>query len=235
MDRAKLDNRRRTWSVKKAVYLYGDRLMKSITAELEAAKKELSVVREKGFQFMSSMDIIRNKLKRVTKETVWLKKIEVNPDLTVQNHNSKLLRVKSKLEAKKKELNTAKTATIKANIEKTEFEIKLTEERLEAAMQELEYLTGRAVRAEGTADKKVATAHVWIEALKASEKEILMKTELAQREIREKCKKNAEAENLQLELHRKSMKGNGNFTPSRRAKFQNSASPGSRHLNSFTI
>nr|POE67289.1 protein plastid movement impaired 2 [Quercus suber] len=100
--------------------------------------------------------------------------------------------------------------------------------------------------AEGTADKKVATAHVWIEALKASEKEILMKTELAQREIRqvrveEECeayktkrslsakrtvegelqnwrqkrKKNAEAENLQLELHRKSMKGNGNFTPSR--------------------
>ena len=41
---------------------------------------------------------------------------------------------------KKKELNTAKTATIKANIEKTEFEIKLTEERLEAAMQELEVI-----------------------------------------------------------------------------------------------
>ena len=41
---------------------------------------------------------------------------------------------------KKKELNTAKTATIKANIEKTEFEIKLTEERLEAVMQELEVI-----------------------------------------------------------------------------------------------
>ena len=73
--------------------------MQSNTAELEAAKIELSLVREKGFQFMSSMDIIRNKLKRVTKETVWLKKIEVNPDLTIQNHNSKLLRAKSKLEA----------------------------------------------------------------------------------------------------------------------------------------
>ena len=52
---------------------------------------------------------------------------------------------------------------------------------------------------------------------------------------RQKRKKNAEAENLQLELHRKSMKGNGNFTSSRRPKFQNSASPGSGHLNSFTI
>ena len=57
------------------------------------------MVREKGFQFMSPMDTIRNKLKRVTKETVWMKKIEVNPDLTIQNLNSKLLRAKSKLEA----------------------------------------------------------------------------------------------------------------------------------------
>ena len=30
MDRAKLDNRRRTWSVKTAVYLYGDRLLKVV-------------------------------------------------------------------------------------------------------------------------------------------------------------------------------------------------------------
>ena len=38
------------------------------------------------------------------------------------------------------ELNTVKTATIKANIQKTEFEINLTEERLEAAMQEFEVI-----------------------------------------------------------------------------------------------
>ncbi|XP_050269695.1 protein PLASTID MOVEMENT IMPAIRED 2 [Quercus robur] len=320
--------------------------LQSITEELEAAKKELAVVREEGFQFMTSMDIIRDELKHVTKDTVQLKKTEEKTDLTVQNLNSKLLRAKSKLEVvsaaeekaksilsnlsltleqlkteaeaakKEKELNTAETATIKADIQKTESEIDLTEERLQAAMEKLEvvksseslalenlrtliektmtaralatqhsskitiskfeyeYLTGRAVQAEEIADKKVAAADAWTEALKASEKEILMKTELAQREIKEvwveeeqesyrarrslsakrivggelqnrrqKCEKNAEAENLQLALHRKSMKSNASFTPSRRAKFQKSASPaarksaspGTRHLNLFTI
>ncbi|XP_052205181.1 protein PLASTID MOVEMENT IMPAIRED 15-like [Diospyros lotus] len=51
---------------------------------------------------------------------------------------------------------------------------------------EYEYLTGRAVGTEDIADKKVAAAQAWIEALKANVKEILMKTELAHRKIRER-------------------------------------------------
>lgn len=313
--------------------------LQSIKEELEAAKKELALVREEGFQFMSSMDIIRNELKHVMKETLRLKNTEGKTDLTIQNLNSKLLRAKSKLEAvsaaeekaksilsnlsltleqlkteaeaamKEKELITAETATIKADIQKTESDIDLTEEGLQAAMQELEvvkssealalenlktligktmtaralasqhsskitiskfeyeYLTGRAVQAEEIADKKVAAVHAWIEALKASEKEILMNTEFAQREIREirveeeretyRTKRSLSAKRMvegelqnwrqkrekNAEADRKSMKGNGNFTPSRRAKFQKSsspaarksASPGARHLNSFAI
>ncbi|KDP32972.1 hypothetical protein JCGZ_13003 [Jatropha curcas] len=50
---------------------------------------------------------------------------------------------------------------------------------------EYEYLTGRAVKAEEIADKKVAAAQAWVEALKANEKEILMKIELAHKEIQE--------------------------------------------------
>uniref|UniRef100_A0A7N0T8V4 Uncharacterized protein n=1 Tax=Kalanchoe fedtschenkoi TaxID=63787 RepID=A0A7N0T8V4_KALFE len=50
---------------------------------------------------------------------------------------------------------------------------------------EYEYLTGRASGAEEIADKKVAAAQAWIEALKAGEKEILMRTEVAERETRE--------------------------------------------------
>ncbi|KAJ0098696.1 hypothetical protein Patl1_21409 [Pistacia atlantica] len=50
---------------------------------------------------------------------------------------------------------------------------------------EYEYLTGHAVGAADLADKKVAAAQAWIEALKASEKEILMKIEMAHRKIRE--------------------------------------------------
>jgi len=232
-------------------------LLQPVIEELEAAKKELALVREEGFQFTASMDIIRNELKHVTEETVRLKKTEVKAGLTAENLSSKLLRSNAKLEAvsaaeekaksissnlshnleqpkteaetagKEKELITAETATIKAEILKTKSEIDITEERLQVAVEALEvvkssealalenlrtlaentmrarasasqhsskitiskfeydYLTGRASGAEEIADKKVAAAHAWIEALKASEKEILIKTELAQRKIRE--------------------------------------------------
>jgi hypothetical protein len=332
-------------------------LLQPVIEELEAAKKELALVREEGFQFMASMDIIRNELNHVTKETVRFKKAEEKSDITVQNLNSKMLRANTKLEAvsraeekaksilanlsltleqlkteaetaeKEKELITAETATIKAEILKTKSEIDITEERLQVAMQDLdvikssevialenlrtlientmsgrvsasqhsskiiiskfeyEYLTRRAGGAEEIAYKKVAAAHAWIEALKASEKEILMKTELAQRKIREmrleeeteayrtqkslsakqivegglqdwrqkreKNVENAEAESLQFAPRRKTMKDNGNMTPSRGAKFQKfaspvgrksaspasrkAASPATQHINSFTI
>ncbi|XP_042496919.1 protein PLASTID MOVEMENT IMPAIRED 2-like [Macadamia integrifolia] len=50
---------------------------------------------------------------------------------------------------------------------------------------EYEYLTSRAEGAEEIADKKVVAAQAWTEALEASEKEILLNYETAQREIRE--------------------------------------------------
>ncbi|XP_059450627.1 protein PLASTID MOVEMENT IMPAIRED 2-like isoform X2 [Corylus avellana] len=247
-----------------------------VIEELEAAKKELALVREEGFQFMASMDIIRNELKHVTKETFRFKKTGEKSDLTVQNLNSKLLRANTKLEAvsaaeekaksilsnlsltleqfkreaetaeKEKEFFTAETATTKAEILKTESEIDITEERLRVAMRELdvmksleavalenlrtlientmsarvsasqhsskiiiskfeyEYLTRRAGGAGEIADKKVAAAHAWIEALKASEKEILIKTELAQRKIREmRLEEETEASRTQKSLSAK--------------------------------
>lgn len=230
---------------------------KSVKEELEAAKKELAAIKEEGFRFMASMDVIRNELRHVREETARLKKGEEKTELTVQNLNSKLLRAKAKLEAvcaaeekangiagnlaftleqlkteaeaakKEKELVTEETAKIKEEIQKTEAEIYSAEEKIETSMQELnavkssealafdnlksliektmqarasasqnsssitisnfeyEYLRGRAVGAEELADKKVAAAQAWIEALKASEKEILMKMEMAHREIRD--------------------------------------------------
>ncbi|KDP32973.1 hypothetical protein JCGZ_13004 [Jatropha curcas] len=73
--------------------------LNSITEELEEAKKELASIKQEGFQFMASMEIIRSELKHVTGETVQLKKMEHKADLTFQNLNSKLLRAKTKLEA----------------------------------------------------------------------------------------------------------------------------------------
>jgi len=306
-------------------------LLKSITEELQAAKKELASTREEGFQFMASMDIVRNELKHVTEETVQLKKVKEKADITAQNLNSKLLRAKSKLETataveekarstlsslsvtleqlkteaevarKEKKLICEETAKIKAEIRNTDSQIDLTEEKLQYAIQELdavkksessalqnlknvientmrsrasasqhsssitiskfeyEYLTGHAAMAEEIADIKVAAAQAWIEALKASEKEILMKIELAHGDIRETrveeekeiyrtesslsakrmvegelpkwrqvSKKNTEAENQQQPLPRKSMKANGNLTPSRRSKLRNAGSPSVR-------
>lgn len=229
----------------------------AITEEIESAKTELANIKTEGFEFMASMDVIRNELESVRKETARLEKEEEKRDLIVQTLNSKILKSKAKLESitattekanaialnlsltvehlraesetakKENELINAEIKTIKSEIPKTECEIELSEERLEAAMEELEsvkssefkalenlknlidstvraresatvnsstititnfeyeYLTGKAGGAEEIADKKVAAAQAWVEALKANEKEVLMKIERAKREISE--------------------------------------------------
>jgi hypothetical protein len=305
--------------------------LQTIQKELEAAKKELASTRDESFQFMAAMDVIRSELRHVTKETTRLKK----NDSSVQNLNSKLLRTKTKLEAacaaeekarslvislshslenlktetdeakKEKELITQDIITTKAEIQKTEFEIDMNEEKLQSVMKELdeakttealaleklktlsettmkeraltakhsskitiskfeyEYLTNHAAAAEELADKKVAAAEAWIEALKASEREILLETKIVQRELKERMLKEerevyvrektvgrrvsseefdrtrkrdkSSAKNLQIAVSRKSIKSNGSMTPSKRAKFQKAASPATRHVSPFTL
>ena len=73
-------------------------MLQTTTEELEATRKKLALVREEGFQFMASLDVIRNELKHVTVETDRLKKKKGKVDSTVQNLNFKILRAKSKLE-----------------------------------------------------------------------------------------------------------------------------------------
>lgn len=232
-------------------------LFDSVTRELEATKKELTSVEVERFEFMASMDIVRNELRHVMEEAATLKKKEEKADMAIQSLNSKLLRAKAKLEASsaaadkakstvsnlsltleqiKSEVETAEkersliieeTALTNAEVQNTETEIELADERLHAALQELkavksseaialenlksiiqktmrnrasssqssttitiskfeyDYLKGHAAGAIEIADKKVAAAQGWIEALKASEKEILIKTDLSRRESRE--------------------------------------------------
>ncbi|KAI5428148.1 protein PLASTID MOVEMENT IMPAIRED 2 [Lathyrus oleraceus] len=307
--------------------------LQAVKEELEASTKELALIRAEGFQFMASMDVIRNELKHITKETARLKK----NDSSVQNLTSKLLRMKSKLEAasaaeekakslvislshslenlktetdeakKEKVLISQEIITTKEEIQRTDYEIDTSEEKLQGVMKELEeakateayaleklktlsktamreraktakhsslisiskfeyeYLTNHAAAAEEIADKKVAAAEAWIEALKASEKEIVMETKIAQREFKEtmlkeerefyikektvvarrvgseefdsprKRDKNS-SKNLQRAISRKSFKSNGSLTPAKRAKFQmSSGSPAPRHLSPFTL
>ncbi|CAL0308280.1 unnamed protein product [Lupinus luteus] len=311
-------------------------MLQSVTEELEAAKKELALIREECFKFMASMDVIRNELKQVTDVTDRLKKEEGRVDSTVQNLNSKLLRAKSKLEVvstsevkarsivislshtlenlkteteevkKKKELISQEVITTRSEIEKFEFEMDKIEEKIQGVMQELEaaktsevltleklktltestmkeraiaakhsssitiskfeyeYLTNHASAAEEIADKKVAAAQAWIEALKASEEDIVIKTKIAQIELKEskiveemevytkgtllsrrasndeldnlpRKRERSSSKNIQRGVPRKSIKSNACITPAAQVKFQKSASPGSRHVGPFTI
>ncbi|KAI3451789.1 hypothetical protein Pfo_008454 [Paulownia fortunei] len=302
-------------------------LLESVLKELEATKKELALVKEESFQFMASMDVVRNELRHVADQTARLKKKEEKSEMTIQNLNSKLLRAKAKLEAtsaaedkaksivsnllltleqlksetettkKERSLISEETAVIKAEVQRTETEIDLAEERLQAALQDLkaaksseaialenlkaliektmrnrasasrpgstitiskfeyEYLTGHAAGAKEIADKKVAAAQAWIEALKASEKEIQIKSELLRRETRElrveeerevqqtegstnakkmveddfeNWRQRMEPENLKPEIALPSKAMNRSIkkmTPTRRGKARRSASP----------
>ncbi|GJU49627.1 hypothetical protein Tco_1219182, partial [Tanacetum coccineum] len=91
-------------------------------------------------------------------------------------------------------------------IDKMESELEVAEANLEAALEELDTVKSSEAKALGDlknvintaieargksggaaelADKKIAAAQAWVEALKAHEKEILMKVEMTQREISE--------------------------------------------------
>ncbi|KAL1318957.1 hypothetical protein HN51_071242 [Arachis hypogaea] len=306
--------------------------LETLEEEVEVAKKDLALIREEGFQFMASMDVIRNEMKQVSAETVGLKE-ESKSGTKVQNLNSKILRAKSKLEGliaaeekdksivtslqhslnklnaeietaeKEKELVYQEVTKTKAEIERSEFEKDMAEERLKHIMKELEaiklseslaleklealtenamrdrglatqnrssitiskfeyeYLTNRAAEAEKIADKKVAAAKAWTEAVKASEKEILIRAKIAETVIKEtkvedynkerlvtkkvgreelenwprKGKNNASSDlQMQRSLSQKSNKSNGSVTPARGSKFQKSASPATR-VSPFTI
>ncbi|CAI9272383.1 unnamed protein product [Lactuca saligna] len=292
--------------------------LNTITEELEAAKRELASIKGEGFNFMASMDIIRKELKHVREETARLEKAEQKRELTVQNLNSKILRAKARLEAltasesknntvaanlsitlaqlraetekakKEKDVVDEEIENMKGEIDKTEFEIDLEEEKLVAAMEELKaikssesetlgnlrklinttvearemasinssiititdfeynYLTGKAGGAKELADKKIAAAEAWVEALKANEREILMKFEIKQREIRDLSIEVEEEEEEDvaeedrssrqtkigakvMASSRKSVYRVGNMGTARRVRSQKFRSPASRY------
>ncbi|XP_015066681.1 protein PLASTID MOVEMENT IMPAIRED 2 [Solanum pennellii] len=143
-------------------------LLQSLKEDLETAKNELASIKRDSFQFMGSMDVVRNELKRISEESARLKKKGNKADSTIQNLNTKLLRAKAKLEAashnegkatsiasslllsleqltneaeesEKERVNAIEEAAkVEEEIQKTQSETVLAEERWEAAIQELE-------------------------------------------------------------------------------------------------
>ncbi|KAJ7975769.1 Protein PLASTID MOVEMENT IMPAIRED 2 [Quillaja saponaria] len=121
--------------------------LQTITEELETAKKELASIREEGFQFMGSMDIVRNELNHVISETAQMQKTEEKTELTIQNLNSKLLRASSKLETvsaaedKAKSIVTNLSVTlqqVKREIEDARKEKELIDEKSIAMKAEIQ-------------------------------------------------------------------------------------------------
>ncbi|KAI7728760.1 hypothetical protein M8C21_028689, partial [Ambrosia artemisiifolia] len=140
--------------------------LEQLTAEGEAAKKEREVINEKVVN-------IKGEIEKTEYE------IDVAED---------------RLEAAIEELKAVKSSESKAlgdlkNLIDTSVEGRDTASKdssmIKITNYEYEYLTGKAGAAAELADKKIAAAQAWVEALKASEKELLMKTEMAQSEISE--------------------------------------------------
>ncbi|ESW22878.1 hypothetical protein PHAVU_004G002200 [Phaseolus vulgaris] len=142
-------------------------VLETIKKEIEAAKKELALIRDQGFSFMASMDVTRNELKQVNAEAFHSKNRESKMGTKVRNLSYKVLRAKSKLEAvtaaeekaksvvnnlsqtldelrseteaakKEKELIKEEVTGTEEEIKRALWEIKESEEKLEGAMQEL--------------------------------------------------------------------------------------------------
>ncbi|XP_010553903.1 PREDICTED: protein PLASTID MOVEMENT IMPAIRED 2 [Tarenaya hassleriana] len=185
----------------------------------------------------------------ILKEETGLVKAEIHKaELEIEEKEKELL-------AKLNELEKVKEAEALA-LEKLESMIENTMEARGSVSQqgstitisrfEYEYLTGHASQAEETAEKKVAAAEAWVEALKASTRAITMKTETfkrasgvtrteeereafrAQRSLSKKRMVEQEIENLKQNPDgesflnakpvRKSTRLSGKYTPTQRGK-----------------
>ncbi|KAK9742515.1 hypothetical protein RND81_03G178600 [Saponaria officinalis] len=293
----------------------------SVTKDLEAAKKEHAAIRAGVFELMTSMDLTRIELNSVLKEKDQMQKAEAKTEKYIKKLNSKLLRSKDKLEAAKASEEKAKlmlpsfiislqelekiketaqnekasiieeTISIRDDIQKIESTTDSTEERLQAAMQELEavktaeasalknlktlvenvvvaraskdttnitisnfeydYLTGRAKGAEDIAEKKMAAALAWADALNANAKEMQIKTAFMKEETKElrlkeeqelskmvilsdnrdtdELEKPGEKENNSVYGRKPVIENSYNWTPARQTKFRKSiGSPAGR-------
>ncbi|KAK9115965.1 hypothetical protein Sjap_014912 [Stephania japonica] len=140
--------------------------LQQLTTEAEAAKKERELISEETVS--------------IREET---RKIEAEIDASEE----KLLAATQELEAIKASEATAldNLKTLSEKIMRTRASTAQHNSFITISSFEYNYLKGRAKGAEEIADTKVSAALAWIEALKASEKEILMKTEMVHRQTRE--------------------------------------------------
>ncbi|KAG8659747.1 hypothetical protein MANES_02G071500v8 [Manihot esculenta] len=178
-----------------------DLTVQNLNSKLLRAKSKLEAVsaaEEKAKSIVSNLSLTLEQLKAeaeaAKKEKELVSTETSNIKAEIQKTESEIGKTKERLQAAMQELEAAKASEALA-LDNLQNLIENTMRARASACQqsssitiskfEYEYLTGRAVRADEIADKKVAAAQAWVEALKANEKEILMKIEIAHEEIRE--------------------------------------------------
>lgn len=246
-----------------------DFTIQNLNAKLLRGKDKLeaaTLAEEKAKSIVANLSRTLEQLKTETetakKEKILIDEETANIKAEINKTESEIDLSEERLQVAFEELESIKSSEAKA-LEELQKLIENTMRNRAAASQrgskitiskfEYEYLRGRAAGAEEIADKKVAAAQAWIEALKASEKEILIKTEMAKKENRElrieeelqmnrieeslpaKNRAESESENLWQKYEgktaassAKSTYRNGKTTPSRRGKPRKSASPSVR-------
>ncbi|XP_050370310.1 protein PLASTID MOVEMENT IMPAIRED 2-like isoform X2 [Argentina anserina] len=252
-----------------------DLTVQNINSKLLRAKAKLEAVsasEEKGQSILSSLSLTLEQLKA---DADAAKKEKDRASEEAATTKSEILKIESdidvaedKFEAAMQELEAIKSSEAIAlenlkNLIETSMRARASAAQSSSSITiskfEYEYLTGRALVAEEIADKKVAAAQAWIEAIKASEKEILIKIDLAERELKESMVEEKEQEasrpgrqssgqrmlegqelqNWKQKRDKNAASGHrpsyGNLTPSRQAKLRKSASPGARQFNNFPI
>ncbi|KAG7586043.1 WEB family [Arabidopsis thaliana x Arabidopsis arenosa] len=245
-------------------------IAKDQLAAVSAAEERISYLAD---NLTTSFEKLKNDREAAKKEELNLKEEARIIDKEIQNIEIGFDGKEKELLSKLDELEKAKHAEALA-LEKLESMVEKTMETREMESRrnstisisrfEYEYLSGKACHAEETAEKKVEAAMAWVEALKASTKAIMIKTEslkrvsgktmleeeresfrmqrslsikrLIQDEI-EKFKENSEDKDLinSPKPVRKSVRLSGKFTPVQGGKSRRYSSAGNRATPTFFV
>lgn len=240
--------------------------VKNLNSELHRARDKLAAVsasKAKENLLLSNLCIALEDLQKEKEEA--LKERESAQEETarvrkeIQKTENETDVIEKKLSAAMQELTSVKSAEAKALKKLKAVAEKAAQSRASASKKkstiaiskfEYNYLTGGALAAQEVAEKKVAAAHAWAEAMRASEREMNIEIELAETEVRElmlqeeeeiqrlekslKTKESVEGQLQNLRKQsRKSMRENSHsLTPARQAKLRRSVgSPTARRVN----
>lgn len=178
-----------------------DSIVQKLNSKLLRAKTKLEAVssaEEKAKAIASNLSLTIEQMK---KETEAAKKEKELTDEEIKNTKAEIQKTESEIDLNEERLQDAlrELEMVKSSEASALKKLKsLTESTMRSRASatknsssitissfEYNYLAGHAVAAQEIADKKVAAAQAWIEAIKASEVETIKKCELAELEINE--------------------------------------------------